>query len=90
MTCKERFEELDEENKSMKVDLFEGDVMEAFKSFKFIIKVTNKVGGGSITKWSFFYEKIHEGIPEPKGYLDFATSVTKDVDSYLLGAQKAK
>ena len=90
MTCNERFEELDEENKSVKVELFEGDVGEEFKSFKFIVKVTDKEGGGSIAKWSFFYEKIHEGIPDPKGYLDLATSMTKDVDAHLLGAQKAK
>ncbi|XP_028752501.1 MLP-like protein 43 [Neltuma alba] len=91
VTCKERFEELDEENKSVKVEFFEGDVKKEYKSFKFIIKATEKEGGGGIATWSFFYEKIHEGIPDPKGYLDLAATTTKDVDAHvLLSAQKGK
>ncbi|XP_028758984.1 MLP-like protein 43 isoform X2 [Neltuma alba] len=91
VTCKERFEELDKENKSVKVELFEGDVKKEYKSFKFILKATEKEGGGGIATWSFFYEKIHEGIPDPIGYLDLAATMTKDVDAHLLlSAQKGK
>ncbi|XP_054824041.1 MLP-like protein 34 [Prosopis cineraria] len=90
VTCKERIEEIDEENKSLKVDFFEGDVKEQHNSFKFIIKATDKEGGGAIAKWSFHYEKIHDEISDPKGYLDMAAAVTKDIDAYLLSAQKGK
>ncbi|KAI9126381.1 hypothetical protein K1719_002802 [Acacia pycnantha] len=85
-TCKERFEEVDEESgKSLKVDIFEGDVKERYKSFKFIIKATDKEGdGGAIAKWSFLYEKILKGIPDPKGYSDMAATKIKVVDAYLL------
>ncbi|XP_054824039.1 MLP-like protein 34 [Prosopis cineraria] len=90
VTCKERFEEIDEENKTLKIELFEGDVKEEHKSFKCIIKVTDKEGGGAVAKWSFLYEKIHAGISDPKGYLDLAKSLAKDVDAHLLSAQEGR
>ncbi|XP_028758985.1 MLP-like protein 43 isoform X3 [Neltuma alba] len=90
VTCKEKFEAIDEENKSMNVDFSGGDIKDQYKSFKFVMKATDKEGGGAVAKWSFSYEKIHEGIPEPKGYVDFVTIVTKDVDAYLLSSQQGK
>ncbi|KAK4263975.1 hypothetical protein QN277_029319 [Acacia crassicarpa] len=84
VTCKEKIEAIDEENKSLNVDFSGGDIKDKYKSFKFIIKATDKEGGGAIAKWSFTFEKIHAGIPDPKGHLDFVTILTKDVDAFLL------
>lgn len=85
MQCKERIEVCDEANNILTFDLFEGDVKEKYKSFKITLKVSDKVaGGGAIAKWTVGYEKLNEGIPDPKGYLDYLTNVTKDADAHLL------
>ena len=90
VTCKERFEEIDEENKSVKGEFFDGDMKDKHKSFRYIKKFTDKKGGGAIAKWTFFYEKHHDGVDDPKGYLDMATTISKDVDAYLLNAKEGK
>ncbi|XP_054792350.1 MLP-like protein 43 [Prosopis cineraria] len=87
--CRERIEVYDEVNNMITFNLFEGDVMEQYKSFKLTLKVSDKVGGaggGAIAKWTVDYEKLNEGIPDPGGYLDYVTNVTKDADAHLLTA----
>ena len=54
------------------------------------MKITDKEGGGAIVKWTFFYEKQHEGVEDPKGYLDMLTTAGKDVDAYLINAKKGE
>ncbi|KAK4263974.1 hypothetical protein QN277_029318 [Acacia crassicarpa] len=85
--CKERIEVYDEANNIITFDLFEGDVKEQFKSFKMTLKVSDKVaGGGAVAKWIIEYEKLNRAIPDPKGYLDYVTYVTKDADAHLVTA----
>ncbi|XP_028759033.1 MLP-like protein 43 [Neltuma alba] len=85
--CKERIEVYDEVNNIIKFDLFEGDLMEQYKSFKITLQISDKgAGGGAVVKWIIDYEKLNEGIPDPSGYLDYVTNVTKDADAHLLTA----
>ncbi|XP_061357320.1 MLP-like protein 43 [Gastrolobium bilobum] len=86
VTCKEKIEHLDEENKSMTFNLFEGDIAQQYKIFKLNVQVIDKSGGGSTAKWTIEYEKINENVEPPYGYLDYLTKVTKDSDDHLLGA----
>ncbi|KAF7827662.1 MLP-like protein 43 [Senna tora] len=89
LKCKEKIEAYDEEKKLLTFDLFEGDVTEHYKSFKITLKVNEKEdnnNNGAIAKWIIEYEKVNEGIPDPKGYLEYVTNVTKDADAHLLKA----
>ncbi|KAJ1425397.1 START-like domain superfamily [Sesbania bispinosa] len=85
-TCKESIEVLDEENKSITFNLFEGDVEQHYKILKINLQVIDKENGGAITKWTVEYEKVNESVEPPYGYLDYLTKVTKDVDDHLLKA----
>ncbi|XP_010552706.1 PREDICTED: major latex protein 146 [Tarenaya hassleriana] len=78
---KERVE-VDDENKSMTVFVFEGDVMEHYRSFKCSLRIIPKLHG-SIARWSWEYEKLHSDSPAPNKYMDFAVNLTKDIESNL-------
>src|SRR5690606_30869387 len=80
---KERVE-IDEENKSMTVFVFEGDVMENYSSFKCNLQIIPKIHGRSIARWSWEYEKLNSDSPAPNKYMDFAVYLTKDIESNLL------
>ncbi|TKY68511.1 MLP protein [Spatholobus suberectus] len=82
--AKESIEAVDEQNKSITFNLYDGDVSEQYKFFKIHIQVTDKDDGNAVIKWTFEYEKINEDIPPPYGYLDYVTKLTKDVDVHLL------
>ncbi|TKY73101.1 MLP protein 43 [Spatholobus suberectus] len=86
VTCKENIEVLDEENKSMTFNLFEGDVEQHYKILKVSLQVVDKEDGGAIAKWTIEYEKINENVEPPHGYLDYLTKLTKDVNDHLLKA----
>ncbi|XP_028767196.1 MLP-like protein 34 [Neltuma alba] len=85
VNCKEHFEEIDHENKSLTFNLFDGDVGEKYKSLKAKLQVAEK-GSGALAKWTYEYEKLSPEVPPPQGYLDFATKVTKDIDAHLIKA----
>ncbi|CAK9157589.1 unnamed protein product, partial [Ilex paraguariensis] len=82
-TAKETIEAIDEENKTIIFNIFEGDVMKDYKSFKSIAQFTSK-GDGSLVKWSTDYEKLNEDVATPRKCLDFAATVLKDIDAHLL------
>ncbi|OMO66347.1 hypothetical protein COLO4_30617 [Corchorus olitorius] len=85
--AKEAMEDIDRKNYSLSFRVFEGDLMKEFKSF--ILKLqsipkSNQGEAGSIARWTFEYEKLHEGVAFPNSLLDFAKQVSKDVDSHLI------
>ena len=80
---KERVE-IDEENKSMTVFVFDGDVMENYSSFKCNLQIIPKLHGRSIARWSWEYEKLNSDSPAPNKYMDFAVYLTRDIESNLL------
>ncbi|XWS34489.1 hypothetical protein CRYUN_Cryun21dG0042600 [Craigia yunnanensis] len=62
------------------VKLAKGDWETTFKS---TVSVTAS-GQGSLVKWTLIYEKQNQNIPDPEKYLEFASSINKSVDAYLL------
>ncbi|RDY09366.1 MLP-like protein 43, partial [Mucuna pruriens] len=83
--CEESIEGIDEEKKTIKFNLFGGDIDEHYKSFKLIIEVIDKKDGAAV-KWSLEYEKMNEDIHPPHGYMDYYGNCTKEMDAYLIKA----
>ncbi|KAA8532560.1 hypothetical protein F0562_032624 [Nyssa sinensis] len=84
-SVKETVEAIDEENKTVTFNVLEGDITKHYKSFKSILQVSAK-GNGGLVKWTVEYEKLKEDVPAPDKYLDFAVTVSKDIDAHLLKA----
>lgn len=85
-TCQETIESVDEENKTIKYNLFGGDVSKHYKTFKLILEAIDKNDGGAAIKWTIEYEKINEDFEPPHGWMDYLNKSTKDIDGYLLKA----
>ncbi|KAH8500619.1 hypothetical protein Peur_042455 [Populus x canadensis] len=86
LCVKETVEEVDDQNKTIKFNCLEGEVLKEFKSFKAIVQVTPKAGEGSLVKWTIEFEKVNEDIPSPDAYLELAQKMTKDIDDHLVEA----
>ncbi|CAN1258593.1 MLP-like protein 328 [Linum perenne] len=81
---KERVE-FDEQNKIIKLNGLEGDVMKIYKVFNPIFElVSSENGYGGVAKLSIEYEKVDPSFPAPTKYLDFMISLTKDTDDGLV------
>ena len=46
----------------------------------------NDHGGGASAKWTIEYEKLHEDIEPPNGYMEYFNKITRDVDAHLMKA----
>uniref|UniRef100_A0A6N2KRI5 Bet v I/Major latex protein domain-containing protein n=1 Tax=Salix viminalis TaxID=40686 RepID=A0A6N2KRI5_SALVM len=84
LSVKETVEEVDEQNKRVKFNCFEGEVLNEFKSFRSTVQVTPKDGEGSLVKWTIEFEKLNEDIPSPDAYLELVQKLTKDIDDHLV------
>ncbi|XVF79377.1 hypothetical protein PTKIN_Ptkin14bG0217200 [Pterospermum kingtungense] len=77
-------ESIDWENKTITFKVTEGDMLNEYKYFKIMIKVTPRSDGeGSVVHWTMEYERIHEGVAHPEVLLRLAIKVSKDIDSHL-------
>ncbi|KAL1348198.1 hypothetical protein HN51_024175 [Arachis hypogaea] len=85
-TIKERIEAIDEENKSIIYQVFDDDISEHYKVFKFILQVNEKNDECACVKWTIEYEKINENVETPYAYLDFEEKITKDIADHVLKA----
>ncbi|KAF8040167.1 hypothetical protein BT93_B2406 [Corymbia citriodora subsp. variegata] len=84
LTVKEKVA-VDDANKALTFNIIGGDLLEEFKTFKFIVKTTAKSDGrGSLVQWTFEYEKLHEGVADPNAYRDLEVKLTKDSDAHLI------
>ncbi|GLT36903.1 hypothetical protein SLA2020_112500 [Shorea laevis] len=83
---KEQVEKIDPVKNSVTYKVIEGDVLNEYKSFKITIQVTPK-GTGSVSHWTYEYEKLHPGISHPEKFLQFATELSREIDSHLTGAK---
>lgn len=81
--AKEIIEEIDEEKKSVKYKVIEGDLMELYKDFIITVHVDTS-GEDNLVTWTFHYEKLHKGIPEPTTLMEVALNVTKDIETHHL------
>jgi hypothetical protein len=66
--------------------VIEGDLKEAYKSFKVIVQATPK-GHGSVVHWTLIFEKLNENIPAPTAFLDNAVDFTKDINAHMTQAK---
>ena len=85
-TCKESIEAIDEQNKSITFNLYDGDISQHYKFFKNTLQVIEKNDGSASAKWTIEFEKINEDVETPYGYLEFLDKCSKDMDGHLLKA----
>ncbi|XP_027908837.1 MLP-like protein 43 [Vigna unguiculata] len=85
-TCQESIESIDEANKTITYKLFNGDIDQQFKVFKFIFQAIDKNSGGAIIKWTIEYERVSEDVDPPYGYVEYLHKSTRDIDAHLLKA----
>ncbi|KAI9079826.1 hypothetical protein K1719_038236 [Acacia pycnantha] len=76
---KERVE-VDEENKTITYTALGGNVMELYKSYRFIVKA--EMNG--TFKLRIEYEKINEEVPPPHKYLHFCLNLLKEIENKLV------
>ncbi|KAK7260896.1 hypothetical protein RIF29_27195 [Crotalaria pallida] len=86
VACKEKIEAVDERNKKITYILFNGDISQHYKVFKLIFHVIEKQDGSASVNWTVEYEKIHENVEPPYGYVEYLTKASKDIDAHLLKA----
>ncbi|KAG8366187.1 hypothetical protein BUALT_Bualt17G0050700 [Buddleja alternifolia] len=84
-TTKEKFELVDEANKTLSYSVVDGDVLKLFNFFKGTLTVTPKADHGSLVKWSCEFVKASDEVPSPDHIRDFAVKNFQDLDAYLLG-----
>ena len=87
MTAKVRVSSIDDENRSLTMDILEGDVLKIYKSFKAKIQFNDVDNGKSKVIWALEYEKATENAPEPDHYVNFVVKMSKGLDAEL---RKAK
>ncbi|GFY96385.1 hypothetical protein Acr_11g0006910 [Actinidia rufa] len=89
-SAKEEIEAIDGHKKSVTSKFIEGEILN--HSVKSTIEATTK-GEGSLMKWTMEYEKKNEANlgmatgrvgTAPNNYLGLATTVSKDIEAYLL------
>ncbi|KAJ0038723.1 hypothetical protein Pint_22316 [Pistacia integerrima] len=78
--------EIDYRNRSASYKTIEGDLLEFYKSFRFILQVTPREEG-SLVHWSFEYEKLNANIPNPETTLPAVVHACKDIDAHLTQAK---
>ncbi|KAJ9708434.1 hypothetical protein PVL29_000463 [Vitis rotundifolia] len=76
-------ERVDEENKTVTMNVVEGDILKYFKIFKCTIQVTVK-DKDSLVTWSVEYEKLNESGPAPDAYLNFAMGIVENIIPYYI------
>ncbi|MED6171725.1 hypothetical protein PIB30_043442 [Stylosanthes scabra] len=86
VTAKEAIESVDEENKTIKFNLFDGDISKQYKMLNIIIQEIDNSNGSVSAKWTVEYEKINDDVEAPYGYMEFYDKVTKDMNAHFLKA----
>ncbi|KAH1205461.1 MLP-like protein 31 [Glycine max] len=78
----ESIEAVDEQNKSITFNFFDGEISKNYKTYKIHLQVVDKEEGGAVTIWTMEYEKQNEDIAPPYPYLDIVTAATKSIDAH--------
>ncbi|GAV84996.1 Bet_v_1 domain-containing protein [Cephalotus follicularis] len=78
-------EAIDYKNKTLTMNVIEGDIMKDYKSFKFHMQAIPK-GDNSLVRFTYEYEKLNDDVPDPKSLMEIETSIAKDVGAYLTRA----
>lgn len=81
--AKEIVEVIDEANKLVKFKVIEGDLMELYNTFYFIVHVDTK-GGNNVVTWTLEYEKKNPNVPDPHTLMELILHITKDIETHHL------
>lgn len=81
--AKEIVEVIDEANKLVKFKVIEGDLMEIYNTFYFIVHVDTK-GENNIVTWTLEYEKKNPTVPDPETLMELVIHITKDIETHHL------
>lgn len=79
---KEILELIDEENKIIRFNVIEGDILKEYKYFVLTYQVIPKGEEKSLVKWIFEYQKLHPGVPEPTSLMDALVRLAKEIDDH--------
>ncbi|KAI5076526.1 hypothetical protein GOP47_0008591 [Adiantum capillus-veneris] len=83
---KERIDAVDDSSKKLAYSVFEGELMNYFKSYKVSVELVQGVEDkGCTLNWSLEYEPINPDMPPPEISKEGAISTFKAVEAYLLG-----
>ncbi|CAH1414571.1 unnamed protein product [Lactuca virosa] len=82
-TAKEIIEEVDDELHKIVFKVIEGDILEVYNSFNFIL-TTKDVGDKKFVIWTIEFEKANASIPDPTSYLDLVCGIAGKMDSHFL------
>ncbi|KAJ8421975.1 hypothetical protein Cgig2_000645 [Carnegiea gigantea] len=80
--AKQILELIDEENKMIRFNVIEGDLLKEYKYFVITFQVIAKDEEKCLVKWLFEYEKLHPGVPEPTTLMDAEIRLTKEIDEH--------
>nr|GMD66051.1 kirola-like [Ipomoea batatas] len=81
--AKEIIEAIDEEHKTVKFKVIEGDLIELYKSMSISVHVDTR-GINNLVTWTIEFEKQNESIPEPHTLVQFVLALTKDIETHHL------
>ena len=88
LIAKQILELVDEENKIIRFNVIEGDILKEYKYFVLTYQVIPKGEEKSIVKWIFEYQKLHPGVPEPTTLMDTLIRLAKEIDDHHHGQAK--
>jgi len=88
VTCLEKIESVDEQNKKVEYKLFGEAIDDKYKVFNLTFEAIEKDGGSAAIRWSIEYEKVSEDVRPPYGYMELYDHVIKDVDAHLVEDEK--
>ncbi|KAI9080480.1 hypothetical protein K1719_037594 [Acacia pycnantha] len=63
--------------------VIEGDLLDVYNSFRFILKLTPSILSGSVVHWTLEYEKPSDHTPDPTSLMKECIQVSKDVDAFV-------
>ncbi|GFQ08005.1 kirola [Phtheirospermum japonicum] len=82
--AREIVEAVDEKKKSITFSVIEGDLMEAYKTIKFIVDVEINGNQDSLVTWTIVYEKKNAAVPEPHSLINLGINLSKDIECHHL------
>ena len=82
LLAKAILELIDEENKMIRFNVIEGDLLKEYKYFVATYQVIPEDEEKSLVKWTFEYEKLHPSIPEPTNLMDALVRLAKQIDDH--------
>ncbi|KZV56137.1 MLP-like protein 34-like [Dorcoceras hygrometricum] len=83
--AKEIVESIDEEKRSVKFRVIEGDLLELYKTLTATFHV-DKHGDIDLVTWTLEYEKLHEDVEDPLTLLGLTIKLTNDIENHHLKA----